>query len=174
MAVQTLVSREINPAHPSVITIGKVEAGSAGNVIAEEASLYGTIRTTNSAVRKHIIEGLQRIAKAVGDLHNASIVVEIREGYPPVVNTEKEAEIARRAVLAILGESGLAPMDQPSMGAEDFSYYLLEIPGCYVTMAYLRHLRIGKILAISLTAPERREFLITSEIFTGICVSNPI
>ncbi|MDJ0714419.1 MAG: M20 family metallopeptidase [Prochloraceae cyanobacterium] len=138
MAVQTLVSREINPAHPSVITIGKVEAGSAGNVIAEEASLYGTIRTTNSAVRKHIIEGLQRIAKAVGDLHNASIVVEIREGYPPVVNTEKEAEIARRAVLAVLGESGLAAMDQPSMGAEDFSYYLLEIPGCYVRFGACR------------------------------------
>ncbi len=138
MAVQTLVSREINPTHPSVITIGKVEAGSAGNVIAEEASLYGTIRTTNSAVRKHIIEGLQRIAKAVGDLHNASILIEIREGYPPVVNTEKEAEISRRAVLAVLGESGLAAMDQPSMGAEDFSYYLLEIPGCYVRFGACR------------------------------------
>jgi amidohydrolase len=84
MAVQTLVSREINPAHPSVITIGKVEAGSAGNVIAEDATLHGSIRTTEPDVRTQIIEGLQRMAKAVGDLHNASVRVEIREGYPPV------------------------------------------------------------------------------------------
>ena len=138
MAVQTLVSREINPAHPSVITIGKVEAGSAGNVIAEEATLHGTIRTTNSVVRTHIVEGLQRMAKALGDLHNASIEVEIREGYPPVVNSEREAEIARRAVLKVLGKSGLAVMEQPSMGAEDFSYYLLEVPGCYVRFGACR------------------------------------
>jgi hippurate hydrolase len=132
MAIQTLVSREINPAYPSVITIGKVEAGSAANVIAEEATLQGTIRTNNSAVRNHIIEGLKRISKAVGELHNAIIQVEIREGYPPVINTQRETKIARGAVIKILGESGLAAMEQPSMGGEDFAYYLLQIPGCYV------------------------------------------
>ncbi len=132
MAIQTLVSREINPAYPSVITIGKVRAGSAGNVIAEEATLQGTIRTTNLAVRQHIIEGLQRMAKAVGDLHNAHVNVDIRTGYPPVVNTERETEIARKAILKILGKSGLAAMDHPSMGGEDFAYYLLQVPGCYV------------------------------------------
>jgi len=132
MAVQTLVSREINPAHPSVVTIGKVEAGSAGNVIAEDATLYGSIRTTEPAVRKQLVEGLQRMAKAVGDLHNASVQVEIQEGYPPVINTAKEAEIARRAVLKSLGEEALVAMDQPSMGSEDFSYYLRRVPGCYV------------------------------------------
>ncbi|HEY9639640.1 MAG TPA: M20 family metallopeptidase [Coleofasciculaceae cyanobacterium] len=132
MAVQTLVSREINPAHPSVVTIGKVEAGSAGNVIAEEATLYGSIRTTEPADRRHIVQGLQRISKAVGDLHNARVEVEMRAGYPPVVNTAQEADIARRAVLKILGEGGLMAMDQPSMGSEDFSYYLQQVPGCYV------------------------------------------
>ncbi len=132
MAVQTLVSREINPAHPSVVTIGKVEAGTAGNVIAETARLNGTIRTTDTEVRNHIINGLQRIANAVGELHNAEVVVEIREGYPPVINTLKEAEIAKRAVINLLGEKGFVAMEQPSMGAEDFSYYLQEIPGCYV------------------------------------------
>lgn len=132
MAVQTLVSREIDPAYPSVVTIGKVEAGSAGNVIAESAILYGTIRTTNLDVRDHIINGLKRIATAVGELHNAKVEVEIRAGYPPVVNTVRETEIARRTVLKVLGQKGLAEMDHPSMGAEDFSYYLLHIPGCYV------------------------------------------
>ncbi|MBD2525826.1 M20 family metallopeptidase [Nostoc sp. FACHB-133] len=132
MAVQTLVSREINPAYPSVVTIGKVEAGSAANVIAEEAILEGTIRTTNLDVQNYIIDGLKRIATAVGELHNARVEVEIRHGYPPVINTGKEAEIARRAVVELLGSKGLVTMDYPSMGAEDFSFYLLHVPGCYV------------------------------------------
>jgi hippurate hydrolase len=132
MAVQTLVSREINPAEPSVVTIGRIEAGSAANVIAETAILEGSIRTTTADVRHHIINGLQRIAKAVGELHNAQIEVEIREGYPPVINTETETDIARRAVLRTLGPPGLVAMDYPSMGSEDFSYYLRQVPGCYV------------------------------------------
>ncbi|WP_066380196.1 MULTISPECIES: M20 family metallopeptidase [unclassified Anabaena] len=132
MAVQTLVSREINPAYPSVVTIGKVEAGSAGNVIAEEATLQGTIRTTNLEVRNYLIDGIKRIATAVGEVHNARIEVEIRHGYPPVINTETETAMARRAVVKLLGSQGLVAMDHPSMGAEDFSFYLLHVPGCYV------------------------------------------
>jgi hippurate hydrolase len=132
MAIQTLVSREINPAHPSVVTIGQVAAGSAANVIAETATLKGTIRTTRPEVRQHLIEGLQRIAAAVGSLHNATVNVFIRPGYPPVVNTALETQIADRAVRKILGDQGIATMDHPSMGGEDFAFYLQEIPGCYV------------------------------------------
>ncbi|RMD69573.1 MAG: M20/M25/M40 family metallo-hydrolase, partial [Gammaproteobacteria bacterium] len=123
---------EVNPAHPSVVTVGKVEAGSAHNVIAEEAHLYGTIRTLEPEVRQHIIEGLRRMGKATGDLHDAQVTVEIQEGYPPVVNSEREAMIARRAAIEVVGEEGLVPMDHPSMGGEDFSFYLQHVPGCYV------------------------------------------
>jgi amidohydrolase len=132
MAIQTLVSREVNPVYPSVITIGQVSAGSAPNVIAETAALRGTLRTTLPAVRKHLVEGLERMAKGIGELHNAQVEVAINEGYPPVVNTPAESEIARRAAAKIVGEQGLASMEYPSMGSEDFAYYLREIPGCYV------------------------------------------
>jgi hippurate hydrolase len=132
MAVQTLVSREINPAHPSVVTIGKVAAGSASNVIAEAATLKGTIRTTRPEVRKHITDGLRRMARATAELHNANIKVAVKAGYPPVINREEETEIAHAAALNIVGEKGMVPMDHPSMGAEDFAYYLKEVPGCYV------------------------------------------
>lgn len=131
-ALQTLISRETNPVHPSVITIGRVEAGSSGNVIAENSILRGTIRTTLPKVRKQLHSGLKRMARAMGDLHNASIDVEIREGYPAVVNTERETEIARRAAARVVGEQGVVPMEHPSMGSEDFAYYLQKIPGCYV------------------------------------------
>ena len=132
MAMQTLVSREINPVHPSVVTIGTIQAGSAPNVIAEEARLEGSIRTTLPEVRRQLHGGLKRMAKALADLHNADIDVVISEGYPPVVNTHQEAIIARRAACKVVGDKGLMMMDHPSMGSEDFSYYLREIPGCYV------------------------------------------
>jgi hippurate hydrolase len=132
IAVQTLVSREINPVYPSVVTIGKVQAGSAPNVIAEEALLEGTIRTTLPDVRQHIHQGLNRMAKALGELHNATIGVDISEGYPPVVNSSREANVALRAARAVVGDAGVMTMDHPSMGAEDFAYYLAELPGCYV------------------------------------------
>ena len=132
VAIQTLVSREINPIYPSVVTIGTVHAGSAPNVIAEEAFMEGSIRTTLPEVREHIHAGLKRMAKAMGQLHNAAIAVDIMPGYPPVVNTPHETRIAYRAAEKIVGHKGLMTMDHPSMGSEDFSYYLQKIPGCYV------------------------------------------
>ncbi len=132
IALQTLVSREIDPVHPSVVTIGTVHAGSAPNVIAEEAILEGSIRTTLPQVRDHLHAGIRRIAESIGDLHNARAEVQISEGYPPVVNTAREARIALQAARNVVGESGLMVMDHPSMGSEDFSYYLQQLPGCYV------------------------------------------
>lgn len=131
-AVQTLVSREVDPLHPSVVTIGQVEAGSASNVIAERAILRGSIRTTRSEVRHHLHQGLQRMVRALAELHGADIELEIRPGYPPVANSPRETEIARRAILKVVGEQGLMPMEHPSMGSEDFAFYLEKLPGCYV------------------------------------------
>jgi amidohydrolase len=132
VALQTLVSREINPLHPSVVTIGEVHAGTAPNVIAEEATLEGSIRTTRSDVRRHLHDGIRRMAEAVALLHNARVIVDIQEGYPPVVNSEAEASLARKAACKIVGKSGLVEMEHPSLGSEDFSYYLHEVPGCFV------------------------------------------
>jgi amidohydrolase len=131
-ALQTLVSRHVNPIHPSVVTIGRVEAGTAANVIAEKGTLEGSIRTTVPEVREQLCRGIERMARAMADLHNASITVTLCEGYPPVVNTRREAEIAARAARQVVGDQGVMAMDHPSMGSEDFSYYLQQIPGCYV------------------------------------------
>ncbi len=131
-AVQTLVSREIDPVHPSVVTIGRVEAGTAHNVIADRAVLEGSIRTTRPDVRAHIHDGVRRMARALGDLHNAALEVEIVGGYPPVVNTTREARLALRAAREVVGAQHLMKLEHPSMGSEDFSYYLEHTPGCYV------------------------------------------
>jgi metal-dependent amidase/aminoacylase/carboxypeptidase family protein len=140
----------VNPVYPSVITIGRVEAGSAANVIAEEAYLEGTIRTTVPEVRDHLHAGMQRMVAAFSSLHNANIDIEINQGYPPVVNTALEARLARQAAEKVVGIEGLMKMDHPSMGAEDFAYYLQEIPGCYVRFGA----RIKEYEYIPLHSPE--------------------
>ena len=131
-SLQTLVSRQINPVFPSVVTIGSVHAGSAANVIAETAVLEGIIRTTRPEARQLILRGVNRTARALGELHNAKITVELGEGSPPVINTEREARIAHRAARQVVGDGGGVEQEYPSMGAEDFSYFLHEMPGCYV------------------------------------------
>jgi hippurate hydrolase len=131
-ALQTLVSREVDPVHPSVVTIGRVQAGSAPNVIAERAHLEGSIRTTLPEVRDHLHSGIRRMARALGELHNARLEVRIDSGYPPVVNSRREAELAWQAAARVVGERGMMSLEHPSMGGEDFSYYLEKVPGCYV------------------------------------------
>lgn len=130
-AVQTL-SRQLNPLHPTVVSVNKVEAGTAANVIAGEALLEGSIRTSTPDSRRHIHEGLRRISRAAGVLHNARVHVDIQEGNPPVINSEREVGIARGAVAESLGPAGLIPVEPPSLGSEDFSLYLEHVPGAYV------------------------------------------
>jgi amidohydrolase len=134
MALQTIVSREVNPAHPSVVTVGRFDAGTAANVLAGRATLQGTIRTQEPFVRDHIVSSLQRICESVGKLHNARIDVTIHEGTPAVVNPKEMAEIAHSAAARVVGEDNAVPLHMPNMGGEDFAYYMQKIPGCYVRL----------------------------------------
>jgi len=131
-SIQTLVSRETDPVHPSVVTIGHVSAGTAPNIIAEEALLEGTIRTTLPAVREHLHRGIERLGRAASDLYRAEVDVHIRGGYPPVVNAKREAEMALEAVRLMGPEARVVGQEYPSMGAEDFGFFSQQIPACYV------------------------------------------
>ncbi|MHC4268201.1 MAG: M20 metallopeptidase family protein [Planctomycetota bacterium] len=133
-SLQTIVSREVNPMHPSIVSVGQIEGGSVPNAVAERAKLSGTIRTTNIHTRKLIKAGITRIANAAGTLHSANIDVEFVKGYPSVINTFEETEIARKAVENILGMEALVDTQFSSMGGEDFSFYLEKIPGCLVRL----------------------------------------
>ncbi len=134
MSLQTIVSREVNPMHPSIVSVGQIEGGSVPNAIAETAKLTGTIRTTETHIRDQIKSGMTRIANAAGTLHNADVSITFVEGYPSVINTVEESEIARMAIKNILGDRALVDGQFASMGGEDFSYYLEKIPGCLVRL----------------------------------------
>ena len=131
-ALQTLVSREVNPLHPSVVTIGQVRAGSAPNVIAEQAELHGSIRTMNPDVREHLHRGLRRMVGAAAELHNAEISIDIEPGYPPVINNAAAADIARIAAREVVGDTAVVAAEFPSMGSEDFAFYLQQTRGAFV------------------------------------------
>ncbi len=132
MSIQTIVSREINPAHPSVVSISTFHAGTASNVIAGQAKLSGTIRAQHPEVRKHLQQAIVRICNSIAQLHGAEIKTRIYEGTPPVINTLEMANYARRAAEKVVGEEGIGELYTANMGGEDFGHYLEEVSGCYV------------------------------------------
>ena len=133
-AIQTIVSREINPVHPSVVTVGRFDAGSAPNVIAGHATLEGTIRSQQPEVRHHLMAALRRIATAVAQLHEAEVTVTFEAGTPVVINPPPMADLARRAAQRVVDEERVVPLPAANMGGEDFAYYLERIPGCFVRL----------------------------------------
>jgi len=132
MALQTIVSREVDPARPSVVSVGQFHAGTAPNVIAGQAKLEGTVRAQDPAVRHQLLASIRRIAESIAQLHGAKIHIAVTEGTPPLINTPDMAALARRAAVAAVGEANVLPLKTANMGAEDFSYYMEKIPGAYV------------------------------------------
>jgi len=131
-SLQTIVSREIDPARPSVISVGRFDAGSAANVIAGRAVLEGTIRAQDRDVRDHLCKAIERIARAVGDLHGAGIEVDVRVGTPPVINPPGATALARSAAADIVGADKVLTLHTANMGGEDFAYFMEQVPGAYI------------------------------------------
>jgi amidohydrolase len=132
VALQTIVSRRLDPALPGVVTVGAVHAGRASNVIPELAELAGTIRATTPDSRALLCRELERMAHAVAATHGLRADVRISEGTPPIVNPRDGAAWAAQAVRDVLGERALVPLGTTNMGGEDFAFYLEKMPGCFL------------------------------------------
>jgi amidohydrolase len=132
LALQTIVSRRLDPAQPGVVTVGAIHAGNAANVIPETAELCGTIRATTPEARALLTSELERITHAVAATHRLSATVSLAGGTPPVINSVDGAAWAAAAVRAVLGDAALVPLGTTNMGGEDFAFYLERIPGCFL------------------------------------------
>jgi hippurate hydrolase len=132
LALQTIVSRRLDPALPGVVTVGALHAGNASNVIPERAELSGTIRATTPETRLLLTGEVARMAHAVAATHRLRAEVAISDGTPPVVNSADGAAWAARAVREVLGERALVPLGTTNMGGEDFAFYLERISGCFL------------------------------------------
>ncbi len=131
-AWQTIVSREKNPLESAVLSITQIHAGSATNVIPDEAELVGTVRTFSYEVLDLIQRRMEEIATGVAVAFNASVDFNFKRNYPPLINHPEQTAFAVEAMRAVVGADRVDTQVEPTMGAEDFAFMLQEKPGCYV------------------------------------------
>lgn len=127
MNLQQLVARRVAPTESAVVTIGSFVAQNADNIIADSAYLNGTVRTFNKDVRATIEREFKRIIQGTEIAHDCTIELDYRRGYPAIVNHEKETLFVRDIAQDICDVFEM----EPTMGGEDFSYYLEERPGTF-------------------------------------------
>jgi len=130
--LQLLISREKKPIDTAVISITQIHAGDAFNVIPNEAVLRGTVRTFTIEVLDQIEAGMKRVAENIASAFNAQIKFEFHRNYPPTVNHPDETVFAASVMDGIVGADNVIRDREPTMGAEDFAFMLLERPGAYV------------------------------------------
>ena len=130
-ALQSIVSRNVNPRDPAVVSVTKVVGGDAYNVIPQTATLSGTARFFARPVGELIEQAVRRLADGVAAGFGATATVDWRLIFAPTVNAPEPTDAVRRASLALLGEHRLVTDKPPVMGSEDFAFMLEKVPGAY-------------------------------------------
>ncbi|MDP8948714.1 MAG: M20 family metallopeptidase [Actinomycetota bacterium] len=131
-ALQTVVSREVDPVEPAVLTVGEIGAGSAFNIIPETARLGGTVRTLNEDLRRRMPERIEQIARGVTQGMRGDAELDYQFSYPVTMNDEGAARLALGVIGDLFGEENALELPNPSMGGEDFAFFLEKIPGAFI------------------------------------------
>jgi amidohydrolase len=131
-AWQTIISREKNPLDTAVLSITQIHAGSATNVIPDEAVMIGTVRTFSTSVLDLIERRMNEIASGLAAGFGATFDFSFKRNYPPLINHPEQTAFAIEAMRAVVGAENVDTNVEPTMGAEDFAFMLQEKPGCYV------------------------------------------
>jgi hippurate hydrolase len=133
-AFQTIISRNKKPVDAGVISVTMIRAGEATNVIPDSCELQGTVRTFTIEVLDMIEQRMREVAQHTAAAFGAQCEFEFVRNYPPTINAAHEADFARGVMASIVGASNVGEQE-PTMGAEDFSYMLQAKPGCYSFIA---------------------------------------
>lgn len=131
-ALQTIVSRNLDPLESAVLSVTMIEAGEADNVISQTAKITGTVRTLDGGVQDFIEARLGEIVPQFAQSFGASAVIRYARGYPVTVNSAREADFAADVASEVAGAERVDRNTPPSMGGEDFSFMLNERPGAYI------------------------------------------
>jgi hippurate hydrolase len=130
--LQTVVSREVDPVQPAVLTVGEIGAGTAFNVIPEKARLGGTVRTLDPDLRESMPERIEALARGVAKGMRGDAYLDYTFSYPVTTNEEGAAARALGVAGELFGQESVLELPNPSMGAEDFSYFLERVPGAFI------------------------------------------
>ena len=133
-AFQTIISRNVKPIDAGVVSVTMINAGEATNVIANRCELQGTVRTFSIAVLDMIEQRMKTITEHTCAAYGMTAEFAFKRNYPPTINSAPEADFARQVMASIVGPDNVQAQE-PTMGAEDFSYMLLAKPGCYAFIA---------------------------------------
>jgi hippurate hydrolase len=131
-AWQTIISREKNPLETAVLSITQIHAGSATNIIPDDAELVGTVRTFSTGVLDLIERRMREMAEGIAAGFGATVEFGFKRNYPPLVNHPEQTAFAIEAMRAVVGAARVDTDVEPTMGAEDFAFMLQAKPGCYV------------------------------------------
>jgi amidohydrolase len=130
-ALQTIVARNIDPIESAVVTVGRLQAGTAKNVIAASAELEGTVRYFNPRYADYFKPRLAQLIGGICQAHGATYELDYTAMYPPVINDARIADLIRQAATAVVeSPAGIEPNCQ-TMGGEDMAFFLQAVPGCY-------------------------------------------
>ena len=132
-ALQRIVSRQMDPLEPSVITVGTFHSGTAFNIIPVTAKLSGTARTFNVEIWRTWHERLDRIIGGVCNSMGATYNLETEEGYPPTINDDHVSEMVRRCAAEVVGPKNIVEPEQ-TLGGEDMSFFLQGAKGCFYAL----------------------------------------
>lgn len=129
---QTIVSRNVNPIDPAVLSLTQIHSGSATNVIPDDAQMIGTVRTFSNATLDLIESRMKAIAEHTAQAFDAELDFQFKRNYPPLINHAKETQFAISVMRDVVGADMVNTAVEATMGAEDFAYMLQSKPGCYV------------------------------------------
>ena len=144
-ALQTLVSRNLSPLSSAVLSFGVIEGGKAPNIICDRVKLTGTLRTANAEIRAMMQRRVAEVAQGVASAMGCQAEVDIQSGYNALVNDATEAARVRRVGARLFGDKNMLEKAEPSMGAEDFSFFNDAAPGAFY--------HIGCVLPEDMPAP---------------------
>lgn len=130
--LQTIVSRNLDPLEPAVVSVTKFHSGTAWNIIPNEAVIGGTVRAFSESIQAQIEERIRQLCEGTAASHGASISVRYERRYPPTVNHPDEAALCLRVARELLGADAVNDNPRPAMGSEDFAWMLRARPGAYV------------------------------------------
>ena len=131
VALQNVVSRQTSPLKPVVVTIGTIQGGTKNNIVAGEVEMTGTLRVLDLKTRDEVKERIRVTAEAAAAVCGATAEVEVRDGYPPLVNDEPTVMLLKGLAEEAFGPQNVTIRTQPSLGGEDFSYFANAVPSAY-------------------------------------------
>jgi len=130
-ALQAIVARQVDPLAPAVVTVGTIHGGTMENIIPRRVEMSGTLRSYDLQVRRQLIDAVKHISRRTAAVLGGKATVRIAEGYPATINDKACVDVVRRAGKAALGADNVIELSRPTMGAEDFSFYLDHAPGAF-------------------------------------------